>query len=244
MVEKPLLLYSAKSGIIVGGNSRSLTRWLGPASLGYAWVRPAFFLIGALVIVVGASDVLSRVSPDVSGDTATTAFGPGILALEPGALTAITGATTSAPFVPTKLIVPSLSIDASVEQVGVKDNGQMANPSGFTTVGWYKHGAKAGEEGNAVIAGHVNNGLGLSGVFARLNEVAIGQEIIVRGEGGKELRYTIVQKSQFMTQGAPLDDIFRIVGPSGLVLITCEGDWDPSSRSYDRRLVVTARLNQ
>jgi LPXTG-site transpeptidase (sortase) family protein len=118
----------------------------------------------------------------------------------------------------------------------------MAIPSGFSTTGWYKFGARPGEAGNAVIAGHVNNGVGLSGVFARLGELSIGARISVADVSGRTLNYVVIQKARYDTRNAPLEEIFTIQGPSQLVLITCEGDWDPVSRSYDKRLVVVARL--
>jgi LPXTG-site transpeptidase (sortase) family protein len=249
MPEKPLLLSPAKSGVLVG-SARTPTRYTWPSFFSSKdWrVRIAAFAIGVVMIAVGAADLLSRLRvPEVSVQSSRTAFAPGIVALEPGLLAAIgaiapASSTPATPLLPTRLVVPALGIDAAVERVKVKDDGSMANPKSFKTVGWYELGAKPGEPGNAVLAGHVNNGIGLSGVFARLGEVEIGERVVVQGEG-RELAYVVTAKTQYITDQAPLEDIFTLTGPSGLVLITCEGDWDPESRSYDRRLVVVARLS-
>lgn len=200
--------------------------------------------LGVLVVIVGAFDVSARVMPAFGGNAGVLAFAPGIAALDPGVLASILPAqpATPTPLTPARLRVPSIGVDAAVEAVGVKEGGAMATPSGFATTGWYKYGALPGEAGNAVIAGHVNNGLGLSGVFARLPEIAIGATITVADRSGRALNYVVVEKSQYATNEAPLQDIFSITGPSGLVLITCEGDWIPKERSYDKRLVVLARL--
>jgi LPXTG-site transpeptidase (sortase) family protein len=248
MPEKPLLLSPAKSGVLVGSaRTPALYTWPSFFSTKDRRVRIAAFAVGVVMIAVGAADLLARVHvPAVPAATSRTAFAPGIVALEPGLLAAIgaiapAASATATPLVPTRLVVPALSIDAAVERVGVKQDGSMANPTSFTTVGWYGLGAKPGEPGNAVLAGHVNNGIGLSGVFARLGEIEIGERVVVRGEG-RELAYVVTAKTQYVTDQAPLEDIFTLTGPSGLVLITCEGDWDPASRSYERRLVVVARL--
>ena len=57
----------------------------------------------------------------------------------------------------------------------------MGTPSTFYTVAWYSAGPKPGEPGNTVIDGHVNNALGLSGVFEHLGDVQIGDTIEVAG---------------------------------------------------------------
>jgi LPXTG-site transpeptidase (sortase) family protein len=196
------------------------------------------------MIFVGLTDLLSRVLPRVPRDTGSTAFAPGIVALNPGLLTSLfaTAPATADPITPAHLSIPSLGVDAVVEQVGVKDDGSMQNPSSFATVGWYKYGAKPGAVGHAVFAGHVNNALGLDGVFAHLFEVNIGDKIVVTDQNGSTLTYAVESKTQYDSQNAPRDEIFKVTGPSELVLITCEGDWIPSARSYNKRLVVLARL--
>jgi hypothetical protein len=195
------------------------------------------------VVLVGALDIASRYTPGTPASQSITAFAPGLVALDPLTLSALMRtqqAASTTPFTPTRLTVASLGIDASVERVGVKPNGTMANPSNFVNVGWYEYGAKPGEAGNTVIAGHVNNGIGLSGVFSRLGQVAIGERIVVRGKGGETQAYVVREKTQYTTGNAPLKEIFSIEGPPRLILITCEGDWDPETRSYDKRLVVVA----
>ena len=244
MSEKHLLLSSAKSGVLISSGSRDFVAWFNDDSTWSARVRIGALAVGLAVVVVGGVDILSRVAPTMPNNTGYLAFAPAIVALDPSVLPFLTpasGATTT-PLTPARLAIPSLNVDARVEEVGVKENGQMANPSGFSTVGWYKYGSEPGGEGRAVIAGHVNNALGLSGVFARLSEIAIGEKIVVSDSTGRTLTYIVQTKNQYDSSDAPLAEIFKITGPSELVLITCEGDWIPSARSYDKRLVVVARL--
>src|SRR5581483_2097891 len=70
---------------------------------------------------------------------------------------------TSTTVLPSRLVIPALSIDANVQYVGVTATGNMATPHGFADVGWYKLGTIPGNQGSAVIAGHVDNGLGMPG---------------------------------------------------------------------------------
>ena len=118
----------------------------------------------------------------------------------------------------------------------------MGTPSTFYTVGWYSLGPKPGEAGNTVIDGHVNNALGLSGVFEHLGDVNIGDAVQVSGADGQALMYIVTSVQEYPTNGAPLDTIFATQGRSQLMLITCDGEWVSADHSYDKRLVVTARL--
>jgi len=115
----------------------------------------------------------------------------------------------------------------------------MATPSNFDNVAWYSLGAKPGAQGSAVIAGHVNNALLKSGVFERLSQIKNGDYITVEDSAGKALVYKVSSVEEYQPD-APTDALFATTGPSRLVLITCDGEWVPSARSYDKRLVVIA----
>lgn len=246
MSEKHLLLSSAKSGILVSNGSHTVEAWFRDDSVWNTRVRLGALIVGVIVVAVGAVDIISRVAPATPDNAGYLAFAPAIVALDPGVLSSITPSIpalgTTTPITPTRLSIASLSVNASVEQVGVKADGTMANPSGFATVGWYKYGSQPGAEGRAVFAGHVNNALGLSGVFARLSDIAVGGKIEVSDKDGRVLTYIVREKSQYDSGKIKFEELFKITGPSELVLITCEGDWIPSARSYNKRLVVVAYL--
>jgi LPXTG-site transpeptidase (sortase) family protein len=152
-----------------------------------------------------------------------------------------TGSTVGSlmPLIPERVQIPSLHINASVEEVGQNGGGHMAAPKHFDTVAWYKLGSRPGDAGNAIIAGHLNNSLGLSGVFEQLSTIQLGSEIIVSGEG-REIRYIVREMHVYGANDAPASAIFSASGPSRLILITCDGAWDAGVRSYDKRLVVVA----
>jgi LPXTG-site transpeptidase (sortase) family protein len=103
-------------------------------------------------------------------------------------------------------------------------------------------GSKPGQAGNAVIAGHVNNALTMAGVFQHLGDVHVGDTIAVSDASGKTLNYVVTETDQYTTDNAPMAAIFSISGPSQIVLITCDGAWDAAAKSYNKRLVVYAKL--
>lgn len=143
---------------------------------------------------------------------------------------------------PSRLRVPALEIDAYVQHVGVNAKGNMATPNNFTDVGWYKYGATPGFLGSAVFAGHVDNGLGLSGVFKRLADIQIGDEVLVESKEGKELRFRVVEIQTYPHDSVPGEMLFARNDRPRLNLITCEGVWVPGERTYDQRLVVYTEL--
>lgn len=143
---------------------------------------------------------------------------------------------------PSRLIIPSLGIDARVQHVGVGKSGNMAVPSKYADAAWYKYGARPGDDGSAVMAGHVDNGFGLAGVFKRLEELHPGDEIFVETEKGERLRYRVLKSETYPYDEAPLADIFNRSDGSFLNLITCKGEWLASREMYNERLVVYAEL--
>jgi sortase A len=148
-------------------------------------------------------------------------------------------ATSSLPY---RLIIPAVSVNAAVQYVGIKSNGNMATPSNFTDVGWYKYGTTPGQIGSAVMAGHVDNGLALAGVFKHLKDLKIGDDIYVQSKDGTRLHFVVSDIESYDYTSAPADTIFNAHEYPGLNLITCDGDWVQSGKTYDHRLVVYSRL--
>ncbi len=143
---------------------------------------------------------------------------------------------------PRRLRIPTLGIDAAVQRVGINAKGNMAVPSNFKDVAWYKYGAAPGDEGSAVIDGHVDNGLSLAGVFKNLHNVQVGDEIEITAEDGTVLNFKVRETADYAYNNAVTENVFKAPGKHQLVLITCEGTWIPASKTYDHRLVVFADL--
>lgn len=143
---------------------------------------------------------------------------------------------------PVRLIIPTIGVNVAVEAVGKNANGAMATPKKFTDAAWYELGAKPGDSGNAVFAGHVNNALTKAGVFEHLSDLQTGDTLSVVEESGYALTFAVTDLEDYTDADAPLASIFAKEGPSGLVLITCAGDWDPRAHAYNKRLVIYTRL--
>ena len=143
---------------------------------------------------------------------------------------------------PQRLRIPAIDVDAAVQYVGVNAAGNMAAPSNFKDVAWYKYGPVPGASGSSVIAGHLNNGLGLDGVFADLKNLEAGDEIMVTREDGSEARFVVTEKRVYPYDEVPGDIVFNPAGPARLNLITCAGKWIKNLKTYNERLIVFAEL--
>lgn len=144
---------------------------------------------------------------------------------------------------PSRLIIPSLGIDAHVQYVGVTASGTMGTPDNAYDVAWYKLGPRPGEDGSAVIAGHINTRYSAHGVFEHLENLNTGDEVSVVTSDGATLTFRVTGKTflPYNDQNASAD----VFGPSGktrLNLITCAGTWMPEKHVYDKRLVVYTEL--
>ncbi len=185
----------------------------------------------------GAADMTTRLMKNFGPDAVFLAFAPAA-ALNNPSLFSQTATTTVV--VPARLRIPSLGVNALVETTGIKADGTMGTPQNLDNVSWYSLGAKPGAAGNAVFAGHVNNARLKPGVFEHLSQIKTGDYVTVEDASGKSIVYKVFSVTEYPAD-APSDAIFAIAGPSQLVLITCDGDWIPAARTFDKRLVVIAK---
>lgn len=151
-------------------------------------------------------------------------------------------AATITPAIPKKLRIPSLSIDASVESVGMDEQGNMDVPKLTENVAWYSLGFKPGEQGSAVIGGHYDTATGAPAVFYELSSLQNGDKVIVSDERDKEYVYVVEDSTIYGFDQLPMQEIFADSTQALLRLITCSGTFDAITKNYSKRLVVTARL--
>ncbi len=202
------------------------------------YVRYAIVAVGLFCVLWGAADATSRLAHvSLGSDAGFVTFAPAVAIDNP----ALLGTSTPGTITPARLKIPSLGIDAAVEQVGTKTDGSMGTPQNFANAGWYVFGQKPGAPGNAVFAGHVNNALTKPGVFGNLSKIKKGDYLTVSDAAGKSKVYRVSSIQEYAPD-ASTDGIFAASGPSQVVLITCDGDWDQSAHSFDKRLVVIATL--
>ena len=148
--------------------------------------------------------------------------------------------TKASPGLPARLIIPAIDIDAVVEFVGVAVKGTMEVPSNTTDVGWFKLGPRPGEIGSAVIAGHVDGKNGKEAVFTNLYKLKVGDKLYVKDDKGITTTF-IVWDSRTYNSGYA-EEVFSSNDAAHLNLVTCDGVWNGTVKSYSKRLVVFADI--
>jgi hypothetical protein len=143
---------------------------------------------------------------------------------------------------PTDFSLPRLGITSSLVPVGLAKDGSMAVPSVHQPkqAAWFEPGPEPGQEGPAVIVGHID-GDHIPGVFYKLAEVHEGDQISVTLKDGRKIAFVVYKTESVPKNGFPADRIFGYTAGPELRLITCGGEFDSTARSYKNNTVVYAK---
>ena len=151
-----------------------------------------------------------------------------------------------------RIAIPRFGINAPLTYKTVGSNGQMPDPDGTDDVAYYNFsnfsgfGGAPGRGGNAVFAGHVDSGSKrcdygktpppCGAVFWNLSKVGSGDEITVQ-VSGTVYRYRVTSV-QSIAETADWTGIVAATAKETITIITCGGNFNPRTRSYDQRQVV------
>ncbi|MGJ7451670.1 class F sortase [Aquipuribacter sp. MA13-6] len=170
-----------------------------------------------------------------AASAATPATGPAVPG--PQGVVAANGAPA-----PVSLRVPTIDVDlSSLVRLGVAGDGTIEVPEDPDDAGWLTASASPGRTGPAVIAGHVDTRDGPA-VFARLGELAPGDEVVVGLEDGTAVTYAVTGSETYPKTEFPTERVYGPAPAPVLRLITCGGDFDRSVSSYEDNVVVYAVL--
>lgn len=151
--------------------------------------------------------------------------------------------------VPVRVIIPAIGVNAAVEPVGLcpeagmdcdgVPSGGLATPAlndgGIT--GWWSGGYAPGQNGPAVIVGHVDNPD--PAVFWNLGKLVAGDKITVMPGN---LTFTVTSVQQVSKDAFPTQEVYGATGQPDLRLITCGGTFDSATGHYESNVIVAAVL--
>lgn len=141
---------------------------------------------------------------------------------------------------PVRIIIPKINIDAAIEYVGITPAGELGVPKDPANAAWYNKGPRPGEAGNAVIDGHFGYKDNISAVFDNLHKLLKGDKLYVRDEKGTTITF-VVRELRSYGQNEEGSSVFVSNNTKAhLVLITCQGIWSQTQKSFSNRLVVFA----
>jgi len=140
---------------------------------------------------------------------------------------------------PVRVQIPAIRVDASLGQVGLQPDGTVAVPSDWNQPAWYMDGPAPGQQGPAVIVGHLDSNTGPA-VFWRLATLKPGDAILIARQDGSQLNYRVTKVDEFTRAAFPTAEVYGPTPGSVLRLITCGGTFDWSTHKYRDNVVVFA----
>jgi LPXTG-site transpeptidase (sortase) family protein len=147
-----------------------------------------------------------------------------------------------------RVIIEGAEIDnASVLTLGLQaDNRTFEVPTNATQVAWYDFSGLPGEEGKApILAAHVDY-QGQRGPFYTLTEATEGSNIYLVMADGTIYQYRVTSNRDIAKAVLSWEDVgcdaSQCYVADVVTLITCGGNFNPRTRSYNDNVVVRAEL--
>jgi hypothetical protein len=166
------------------------------------------------------------------------------------ATTTTTTSTTSPPAVlqqfalhstPIQLGVPAIGLKVSLSTLGLNANGTVQVPTNIQQPGWYRLGPSPGQEGAAVILGHVDSYRGPA-VFYKLRSLVPGDLVDVSLADGVSAQFKVTFVAMYSKSSFPDQEVYGGNGHSSLQLVTCGGVFDSHTGHYLSNIVVYTSL--
>ncbi|MFD7446095.1 class F sortase [Streptomyces sp. NPDC059909] len=155
----------------------------------------------------------------------------------------LNGPVEPLPYAPaSRIAIPALRVEAPTIDVGLDPNGwiEAPPPQDPNLAGWYQNGIAPGQQGTAVVVGHVDNAAGPA-VFYGLGALQKGQHVEVTRYDGRTAVFEVYGVEVFSKNNFPGARVYGDTGTPELRVITCGGGYSRAG-GYDGNVVVFARM--
>jgi LPXTG-site transpeptidase (sortase) family protein len=156
------------------------------------------------------------------------------------------------PLAPVQIRIPAIGVERSIVELPVvadrstgtetQDVESLLQSGRRDLVGHWRGSAYPGMGGNTILVGH-NYGYRSNGVFFKLGNLKVGQEIHIVDEAGLTFTYQVKTVQRVRWQKRDNDEILQhweflsLEGPERLTLVTCSGS---NAAPFPERLYVVA----
>lgn len=140
--------------------------------------------------------------------------------------------------VPERVVIPAIGVNAPVTPEGTDASGALEMPplSAKNLAGWWDGGAAPGQDGPAVIAGHVDD-VTRPLVFWRLRDIKPGDKVTV---DPANVTFTVTRVTQVDKSAFPTQSVYGATRDPELRLVTCGGTFDSGTGHYLSNVIVYA----
>ena len=145
---------------------------------------------------------------------------------------------------PTRVAISRIGINTPLMELGLNPDGtpEVSPLDRDAPAGWYRGSPTPGEQGPAVILGHVNTVKAGPVVFYRLGETRPGDTVTVSRADGSTATFTVDRVASLPKDGFPDLEVYGNTTRAEIRLITCGGVFDPVKRRYPNVIVVFGHL--
>jgi sortase (surface protein transpeptidase) len=207
-------------------------------------------LAGVVAIVAACSSQQSapKVPASAAGTISVQTSGSTTATRHPSGPSAASGPSEAPPLsasVPTTIDIPAIDVHSDVISIGTAPDGTLAVPQpgpDLNKAAWYTNSVTPGQDGPAVIEGHIDSVQGPS-VFYELGAVRPGDRVDISRTDGSRTIFTVNAVRSYASHAAfPTDEVYGAdLGQPTLRLITCS-NFDQSTGHYVGNTVVFAHL--
>ncbi len=138
---------------------------------------------------------------------------------------------------PVSIVIPAIGVRVRLDSLGLNRDHSVQVPASTTIAGWYRNGPAPGQQGSAVILGHVDSYRG-PGVFMRIHDLRPGQTVVVTLANGYVVRFTVIGLREYSKNGFPDKVVYGTRPYAALQLVTCGGAFDRATGHYESNVVV------
>jgi len=144
--------------------------------------------------------------------------------------------------VPVSLTIPAIGVNAQVIPLGLDAGGGVAIPPLSTPflTSWYDQGPAPGQDGPAVLLGHVDAADVGPAVFYKLGDLVPGDLVYVSRRDHRTAVFRVTAVAMYQEQNFPTKQVYGFTPDPTLRLITCGGDYDPQTHYYLDRTIAFA----
>jgi sortase (surface protein transpeptidase) len=142
---------------------------------------------------------------------------------------------------PVRVVIPAIGVDARIVPLGLNRDRTMQVPSNRANAGWFKPGPEPGEQGAAVIVGHLATKAG-AGVFFRLSKLRRGSLIEVRLKDGSTVTFVAKSMLRVAKSRFPTRRVYARTAQPTLRLITCAGAFNRATGHHTDNYIVFASV--
>ena len=139
----------------------------------------------------------------------------------------------------TAISIPGLGIEQGVIELAVNGDSLQV-PDRYSDIGWWREGPAPGEDGAAVMVGHVDSPTAPA-VFYELSGVTPGEQISVELDDRSQAVFEVREAILYDRDEFPTQEVYRTQGKPGLNLLTCGGSYDADG-GYSGNVVVYTDL--